>query len=292
VKALFLFNDRAGKRRGFDVREVIRGACAWEHEIAPCSRLEDTDAIIDRAEQENFDVVFAVGGDGTVHETAKRLVGRRVALGILPIGSGNGFARHIGLPMSPAEAIRSCRGGRIVTVDTAAANGIPFLGVMGIGLDAEIAARFASSTVRGFRTYLRVGMSAFAETRAAEYEITINGSTIRKKAMVVAIANSGHYGNNAVVAPLASLTDGLLDVVIVDEQSLAGAILLMGRLLMRTFHRSKAVTTIKTTAVTVRRAAPGAVHLDGEPFTMAESVQVDIRPQSLRLLVPDHVERF
>lgn len=292
MKALFLFNDRAGARRGFDVRDAIRGACQWTYEIVPCSRKEDADAIIDRAEREAFDVVFAVGGDGTVHETAKRLVGRRPALGILPIGSGNGFARHIGLPMNPADAIASCNGGRIVTIDTAVANDIPFLGVMGIGLDAEIAARFASSTVRGLKTYIKEGWTAYSETKADEYEITTDAGTVRRQAMVIAIANSGQYGNNAVVAPLASLTDGLLDVVVVDAQSLFGAVMLMGRLFFRSFHRSSSVTTLRTTSVTVRRAAPGPVQLDGEPFTMAETVHVEVRPQSLRLLVPDHVEAF
>lgn len=290
MKALFLVNERAGTRRGFDVRDVIQRASPWPHEIAPCARKEDADAIIDRAEHDGFDVVFAVGGDGTVHETAKRLVGRRLALGILPIGSGNGFARHIGLPMNAAAALGACRGGRIVTIDTAEANGVAFLGVMGIGLDAEIAERFASSTVRGLQTYIREGLTAFAETTAQEYEVATDGVTMRKKAMVVAIANSGQYGNNAVIAPLASLTDGKLDVVIVDDLSIFGATLLMGRLFAGSFDRSSAVTIEQTTAVTVRRSAPGPVHLDGEPFTMAETLHVRVRPQSLRLLVPDHVE--
>lgn len=287
MKALFLVNERAGTRRAFDLGDVIRRACTWSHEIAPCVRKEDADAIIERAEREAFDVVFAVGGDGTVHETAKRLIGRRVALGILPVGSGNGFARHIGLPMDAAGAIDACRGGKIVTIDTAEANGVPFLGVMGIGLDAEIAERFASSTVRGLQTYVREGLAAFAQTKAQEYEITTDGGTIRKKAMVVAIANSGQYGNNAVIAPLASLTDGKLDVVVVDDLSIFGATLLMGRLFIGSFDQSSAVRMEQTTEVTVRRPAAGPVHLDGEPFTMAETLHVRVRPQSLRLLVPD-----
>lgn len=290
MKALFLVNERAGTRRAFDVRDVIRAACTWPHEIAPCARKEDADAIIERADREEFDVVFAVGGDGTVHETAKRLIGRRVALGICPVGSGNGFARHIGLPMDVAGAIEACRGGRIVTIDTGEANGIPFLGVMGIGLDAEIAERFASSTVRGLQTYIREGLAAFAHTTADEYEITTDDITIRKRAMVIAIANSGQYGNNAVIAPLASLTDGKLDVVIVDDLSIFGATLLMGRLFAGSFDQSSAVGIRQTTEVTVRRSGAGPVHLDGEPFTMAETLHVRVRPQSLRLLVPDRVE--
>lgn len=287
MKALFLVNERAGTRRGFDLGDVIRRTCTWSHEVVGCARKEDADAIIDRAEREGFDVVFAVGGDGTVHETAKRLIGRNVALGILPIGSGNGFARHIGLPVDPAAAIASCSAGRIVTIDTAEVNGTPFLGVMGVGLDAEIAERFASSTVRGLQTYVKEGMLAFAQTKADDYEITTASGTIRRKAMLVAVANSGQWGNNAVVAPLASLVDGLLDVVIVDDMSLFSAMLLMARLFTGSFDRSDAVTALQTPTVTIRRAGHGPVQLDGEPFPMPSVLEVRVRPRSLRLLVPD-----
>src|SRR5688572_17538893 len=98
VKSLFLINERSGRRRDLDLPEVIRASCRGPYEVQSCGRKEDLDEIIARAEREKFDVVYAVGGDGTVHETAKRLIGRDVALGVLPTGSGNGFARHIGLP--------------------------------------------------------------------------------------------------------------------------------------------------------------------------------------------------
>jgi YegS/Rv2252/BmrU family lipid kinase len=219
MKALFLVNEKSGRRRDFDITDVIRRTAPFPHEITGCARKEDVDAIIDRAEAENFDVLYAVGGDGTVHETAKRLIGRKPALGILPIGSGNGFARHIGLPVAAEEALESCRGGRIVTIDTAEVNGHPFLGVMGIGFDAVIAERFASSQVRGLQTYVKVGLRAFAEYQAEDYVITCNGETSREKAFVIAIANASQYGNNARIAP-PRLRDGLLDVVIVHDLKL------------------------------------------------------------------------
>src|SRR5688500_8660508 len=132
-------------------------------EIVTCGRKEDLDGMIDAAESDGVDVVFAVGGDGTVHETAKRLAGRKPALGIVPTGSGNGFARHIGLPLDLAAALASCAGGRIETIDTASVNEHPFLGVMGIGFDAVVAERFASSSTRGLETYVREGLRAFSD---------------------------------------------------------------------------------------------------------------------------------
>lgn len=292
MKALFVINERSGAKRRYDIADVIRRATPFEHEIVSCERKEDLDAIVDRAERDGVDIVFAVGGDGTVHETAKRLIGRKLTLGILPIGSGNGFARHIGLPADPAAALRSCSGGRVVTIDTASVNDRPFLGVMGIGFDAVIADRFASSSVRGLQTYIREGLRAFTQFKADEYDLTLNGATMRRRAFVIAVANSGQYGNNARVAPLASLQDGLLDVVIVDDTHLLNAAFLMARLFSGSFHRAPGATTLQTTEVTIRRTSAGPAHLDGEPFTLGEDLHVRVVPRSLRLLVPDHAVKF
>lgn len=292
MKALFLVNERSGKRRDLDVAALIRGAWHGTFEIQPCGEKQDLDAIVDRAEADGFDVVYAVGGDGTVHETAKRLIGRKPALGILPTGSGNGFARHIGLPADLAASLQSCRGGRIVEIDTAAVNGNPFLGVMGIGFDAVVADRFASSTTRGLETYVKEGLAAFTDFKAEEYAVTANGQTIRQKAFVVAVANSGQYGNNARVAPLASLRDGLLDVVIVNDTSLIGAALLLARLFTGSFHRSDSVTTLQTKEVVIRRPSAGPAQLDGEPCILGEELHVRVHPLSLRLLVPDAATAF
>lgn len=293
VKALFIINEKSGRRRDLDIRGAIaRGCAGWSTEILPCGRKEDLDAMIDRAERESFDVVFAVGGDGTVHETAKRLVHRRPALGILPTGSGNGFARHIGLPMEPDAALAALQQARVETIDTAEVNGERFLGVMGVGFDALVADRFASSTTRGLETYVREGLKSFGEFRAEDYEITANGETQRSRALVVAIANSGQYGNNARVAPLASLRDGLLDVVIVNDTSLVNVPLLLARLFAGSFHRSNFVTSLQAPEVTVRRPSAGAAHLDGEPVSLGEVLHVRVVPRSLRVLVPDAVRAF
>ena len=292
MKALFVVNARSGKRRDLDIATIVRNSFPGPSVVLPCGRKEDLDAIVDRAEADGFDVVYAVGGDGTVHETAKRLIGRRLALGILPTGSGNGFARHIGLPADPAGSLDSCRGGRIVEIDTADVNGNPFLGVMGIGFDAVIADRFASSNVRGLETYVREGLSAFAGFHPEDYEITANGRTLREKAFVIAVANSGQYGNNARVAPLASLRDGLLDVVIVHDTSLVGTAMLLARLFTGSFHRSDSVLSLQTTEVTIRRGEAGVAHLDGEPVTLPAELHVRVHPRSLRLLVPDTATAF
>jgi diacylglycerol kinase (ATP) len=292
VKALFLVNERSGRRRAFDVADVIRRATDCSFEIVQCGEKDELPAIIDRAESESFDVVYAVGGDGTVHETAKHLIGRKPALAILPIGSGNGFARHIGLPLDPAESIRACGSGTIIDIDTAEVNGTPFLGVMGLGFDAMVAERFASSTVRGFGTYVQEGVAAFMRFRAEEYEIETEGATMTSRAFVVAVANSGQYGNNARIAPLASLRDGLLDLVVIEDASLLRALLLLPPLFRGTLHRAHGVTGLQTPEVTIRRANGGGAHLDGEPYALPAELRVRVVPRSLKLLVPDRVGRI
>ncbi|HKO58553.1 MAG TPA: YegS/Rv2252/BmrU family lipid kinase [Thermoanaerobaculia bacterium] len=293
MKALFLVNERSGRKRDFDVSDVIRRTAPFEHEIVGCARKEDVDAILDRAESESFDIVYAVGGDGTVHEIAKRLIGTPLALGILPTGSGNGFARHVGLPPAPRHALLACRGGRVVTIDTAEVNGRPFVGVMGVGFDAFIADRFASSTTRGMRTYVREGIRGFRTYEPEEYEMTVDGATSTRRAFVIAVANSSQYGNNARIAPLASLQDGLLDLVVIERASLLRAPLLLARLFAGTLHRSRAVHAVQGRAITIRRPSPAPAHLDGEPVgDLGTTLEVRIRPLSLKVLVPAGTARL
>src|SRR5207253_10113364 len=113
LKALFIVNPKSGAKRGYDVDALIRAHCSLEHTIVSSARKEDLDPMIETAARDGFDVVYAVGGDGTVHEIAKRLVGTELALGILPTGSGNGFARHLGLPVEPIASLGSCGDGVI-----------------------------------------------------------------------------------------------------------------------------------------------------------------------------------
>ena len=282
MKALFVVNRRSGAKRRDDIQAIIRNACRWEHEFAECDR-ESLDATVAGAERNGFHVVFAVGGDGTVHEVAKRLIGRSLALGIVPTGSGNGLARHVGLPIDVVQSLAVCSGGRLDTIDTATVNGTPFIGTMGIGFDAWIAEAFATRAARGWRTYLRVGLNGFWSYEPREYELSIDGQTLRRRALLIAVANASQYGNNARIAPVASLQDGVLDVVIVERRSLRAA----ARLFAGSLDRAPGITMLRARHIEIRRAASGAAHLDGEPVTLPESLTIDIVPRSLRVLLPD-----
>ena len=287
MKALFLVNARSGPNRKRDVSSIIRNSCDWDgYELVACERKDDLDGVIDRAQRDGFDVVFAVGGDGTVHEVAKRLIGTRLALAVIPTGSGNGFARDVGFPLDPAKAIAACSNASILPIDTGEVNGEPFISVFGVGFDAYIAARFEEDRSRGFKTYLRVGARALRDYKAVDYEVTVDGETFRERAFFVAVANSTQYGNNGRIAPQASMRDGLLDIVILRQTSLLAAPIITARLFLGTINRSKAVISRRGREVTIRRAAEGLAHLDGEPVTLPRELQVRVRPQSLNVLVP------
>ena len=283
MKALFVVNRRSGARRRPDAAAIIREHCGFEYEIGECERKEDLDGIIGTALQKGAEAVFAVGGDGTVHEVAKRLIGTTIALGIIPAGSGNGLARHLGISMNLREALGAAH--RTATIDTATVNGMPFIGTMGVGFDAWIADAFASSGVRGLATYIRVGLAGFLHYRPEQYQIDINGETLERKALLIAIANASQYGNNARIAPIASLQDGLLDLVVVERVSLTA----VPRLFGGTLHRASGITMRRGSNIEIRRPSPGPAHVDGEPVTLPEKLTIEIVPQSLRVLLPESV---
>ncbi len=280
VKALFLVNRLSGTWRHHDIPSIIDKYSPFEHEIRPC---EDLDQVIPAAIAAGFDLICAVGGDGTVHEVARHLIGTPAALGIVPIGSGNGFARHIGLPIAVEHSLRACTSGRVVTIDTASVSGIPFIGTMGLGYDAWIAAEFASHSTRGLWTYLRTGLRGLFSYEPEWYEIEIAGQHLEHRAFLVAVANASQYGNNARIAPAASLQDGMLDLVIIERRSLAAA----ARLFTGSIERAAGVTILRAAHIEIRRRAAGLAHLDGEPVVLPEKLAVDVVPRSLSVLLPD-----
>jgi YegS/Rv2252/BmrU family lipid kinase len=287
MKVLFLVNERSGVRRSYDVRTVIRAH--WRDErcdIQGCSSKEELDRIIDDASRTGVEAIFAVGGDGTVHEIGRRLIGKSLALGIVPTGSGNGFARHLRLPMKPADLVRAIPSLERQTIDTAEVNERPFIGVMGVGFDAHIADRFESSKVRGIRTYIREGLTAYSTYRPHRYELTIDGAARPVEAYIIAVANSSQYGNNARIAPGASVTDGKLNVVVIRDAPLMAVPIMMMRLFAGSIDHSAFVTTIEAREVVIRRENSGPAHVDGEPLELPAELHVRIRPASLNVLVP------
>ena len=195
-------------------------------------------AVADGCEQ-----VVAVGGDGTMNEVAQALVGASAALALVPCGSGNGLASHLGVPAQPRRALALLvdPSARVVNIDTGTANGHPFFNAMGAGFDAEISRQFNRLARRGMVAYLRTGLAAFAHYRGEPVAFCdANGRRETMNAFLVVVANSDQYGNHARMAPGARVDDGLLDLVVVPPPGVAGAVALMARLFLGNFDRSAA----------------------------------------------------
>ena len=156
------------------------------------------------------DFYIVAGGDGTLNEVASKLIHSSAGMGILPLGSGNGLARHLGIEMNTAKAIEQLNTAEESYIDTCSLNGKPFINMAGVGFDAHIGKMFAESTKRGFKTYVLQTLKEFKNYKSKSYQLKYQDFEIKHEAFLLSIANSSQYGNNAFIAPKAELNDGLL----------------------------------------------------------------------------------
>ncbi len=233
---------------------------------------------------EKFDIIVAVGGDGTINEVAQALVGRKTALGIIPKGSGNGFANNFSIPHDPTKALKHINNANQLKIDTATFNSQFFLNVAGLGFDAHIANAFDTFGSRGFISYARLTLREFFKYVPKEYEITIDGEKLNKRAFLVTIANSTQFGNNAFISPLSKIDDGLLEVVILEPLNILQTILVGIHIFNKTIHRSKYCTTLSGKEIYIK-AAEQIAQIDGEPTTSQLINHVNILPGSLNMIV-------
>ena len=290
MHARFIINPSAGKRKDLDaLRNTIERRCGRSGlaaSIRQCADIASLDGLVEEARSDAVGALIAVGGDGTVHAIGTRLIGSSIALGILPVGSGNGLARHLGIPTDPVAAVDAIATARTETMDTATAGERHFLGVAGVGFDAEVAHRFGLEGRRGLESYLRETLLLMRSYRAADYGVTIDGEVLRTKALLVAIANSSQYGNEARIAPDASLADGLLDVCIVADPPLPMVPLLLRKLFRGELEDGHGVTIRRGAVIDIERPDAGPAHVDGEPIGLPARVRFAVRPRSLRILIP------
>lgn len=237
--------------------------------------------------KEGFCDFIAVGGDGTVNEVAKALIGTEFNMGILPQGSGNGLARHNLIPMQMSKAVRLLNNPGVKRIDTCKLNGMPFINASGIGFDAHIGKLFSENKQgkRGFSTYFNMTVNEFKNYKSQDYTITADGVKLDKNAFLITFANSSQYGNNAFIAPSASMTDGMIDLCIMSPFPPLTILELGFKLFTKGIENSMYVESIKAKEILVQREMPGDIHLDGEPYVSGKDIKVEIVPKSLNLLI-------
>lgn len=233
-----------------------------------------------------YDSVIAAGGDGTINETATALCDTSVALGILPCGSGNGLARHIGIPIDIEGALDVIAADNVAACDYGSVGDRPFFCTFGAGFDATVSEAFANAGKRGKMTYIKNTFREYMSYKPDEYTISANGNIITQRAFVVAVCNASQYGNNAYIAPHASITDGLLDVTIIHHGNLLSNALVGLDLMTGLLEHNMLIHTFRTNQATIERTSPGPVHIDGEPLRMGERLDVTCHPAALHIHVP------
>ena len=237
-----------------------------------------------KAAEEGIDIVVAAGGDGTVNEVASALMHSGTALGIIPCGSGNGLARSLGLPMDFDAAIDIIAQNRPTAVDCGVADDRPFFCTFGMGFDAVVTEKFASGERRGKMQYVRSALLEYINFTPDSYALEIDGEIYTEEALLIAVCNTPQYGNNAYIAPRASLTDGLLDVTVIRNgsiihQAMAGIGLLSGQI-----DRNRYVDTFKAKKVKIIRLKDGPAQIDGEPLNLGRKVSIHCEPSCLKVL--------
>jgi len=257
----------------------------FEYEITYTKAAKHAMELAAKAAADQFDIVVAVGGDGSVNETAAGLIGTQTAMAIIPTGSGNGLARHLGIPLNLKKALEVINAGYETVIDSVQLNEHIFVNVAGIGFDAHIGWEFAKFGKRGFSSYLKIISREFPRYKAQDVELIIDGKSSIKKAFLISFANGSQWGNNAYIAPAADCRDGLIDIAILKDFNLLSAISIGYRLFKKTIHKSAALETIKAKEVIVRQ--PGTIaHIDGEPIETGNELRIKVNPLSLRIIIP------
>lgn len=287
-KILFIVNPIAGGKDKSKFTNLIKSTLPadFEYKIAYWDDPNmDFFSLVKNNSDTDTGIIAAVGGDGTVNRIATQLLYSDIVLAIIPYGSGNGIARHLSIPMNTIKALELLQLGKVVTIDACEINGEHFFTSAGVGFDAHISQLFSTSGKRGFFSYLRLVFKTFFSYRSKKYKLNIDGVKIKERAFLITVANANQYGNNVIIAPNASLQDGLLDIVIMKKPNFFQSIFLAIRLFKGTINKSPLIKAFQAKSVTIKRKKEGTVHYDGEHDSMKKKISIKVLPDALKVIV-------
>jgi YegS/Rv2252/BmrU family lipid kinase len=277
---------RDGGRRRAELAASLLDRRGVDYEILVTERAGHARELAAGAVGRGASVVCAWGGDGTVNEVACALFSGGVPLAIIPAGSGNGLARELGIPRTPAEALAVAIAGRSHRIDVGEVGGRLFVNLAGIGFDAAIAARFAVSARRGFMRYCTIAAVEMGRYTPRSYTLSIAGRDERQRAWMIVLANARQYGNGAVIAPGARPDDGRLDLVVVHDQPVWRVLMRAPRLFRGTLNERDGVSFRQIISATIAGDEPLGVHVDGEPVKAGLTLEASIHAAALAVKVP------
>ena len=292
----------AGKRKILAVINPISGTSNKEfmpETIARCIDPDKFDVVVrftqhashatlltEEAIKEGFYGVIAVGGDGTINEVAAALRDSSTALGIVPCGSGNGLARHVGIPKNVERALEIINLDNIEALDYCTANDRPFFCTCGVGFDAHVSQKFAEARKRGPLSYIQKTLVEYLKYRCKTYSIEMNDRVVTEKAFVIACGNASQYGNNAFITPRASMHDGLIDVTVIHPFTPLDTAVLGVLLFTRHIDQDTNINTFRTSELTIHRPKPDVMHIDGEPIMMDGDIHIKCHKAGIKIFLP------
>jgi len=237
------------------------------------------------ASKSGIPVIIAVGGDGTVNEVARALVHTNTIMGILPTGSGNGLAHHLKIPMSLIKALQVINRCNSRPIDTVDLNGKIFTSIAGIGFDAAVAEKFASSGVRGLLSYVRIILQEYRNYPPRHYTLHIDGVEHQREALMISFANSDQFGFHSRIAPQARIDDGWLDICVVSKPAFHKIIFAAPRVFFGTFGKTGYAEYFRGKQVFIPDTAGQKVNLDGEAIHLDADLRISVKPKSLHVIV-------
>ncbi|QEC67642.1 YegS/Rv2252/BmrU family lipid kinase [Panacibacter ginsenosidivorans] len=263
-------------------------------EILPTVASGDYDFLKAKIREENITDIVIIGGDASVNQVVQSLRTEKVRFGIIPFGSGNGFAFAAGIPKNVSKATKIILEGKSSVVDAFKVNEEFSCMLSGIGFDAKVAHDFAAKSSRGLITYTQQSIINFFKAHPYQFEVSVDGFSLFTEAFFISVANANQFGNNFTIAPKASLNDGMLDVVIVQKMNKAKlpfAILkqLRGNNKMQQLVEAmskKNVLYFQTDTITINNIKQAPLHIDGEPKETAAQIKFEIIKDCFDLLQP------
>jgi diacylglycerol kinase (ATP) len=288
MKAAFIINPVAGAggNKPLQQLELLAKANGMQPAMLLTAYAGHGKALAAESVANGYEAVVAVGGDGTVNEVASSLRHSSSVLGIIPAGSGNGLARHFGIPSNMAAAIKIIGRKKTSTIDTMEINGRFSVNISGVGFDAHVAGLFASHGKRGFITYSKLSLREFIAYKPLPYTLELPDRKIETQAFIIVFANTTQWGNNAKIAPCADACDGLITVGILENLPAAGIPEFVTRLFSGRLTTFKNMKYIHAASVTVHTPIAVPLHIDGEPAGMAKEIKATSIPSSLKIIIP------
>jgi YegS/Rv2252/BmrU family lipid kinase len=287
----FIVNPISGKGEKSLLSDRIEAYCTHKgitYTIAETEGPGHASALAEALAEEKHERIAVVGGDGSVNEVARGIIKSGGILSIIPAGSGNGLARHLGIPLQLEASIDTALEGEIIEMDYGLMQGLPFFVTCGIGFDADIAHAFANGTTRGLLGYMREIMAAFPRYQAQEYTLQLPEKTKTSKAFTITVANASQYGNRAVIAAGASVTDGLLDVCVIKNYPKIFGPHIGLRLFLANLHNSSFYRHYNAVRLVIETTNRNKIkgQIDGEPIWLQSPIEISVVARGVRVTIP------